>query len=65
MFFEYFLIFLLQSTPEGDEVEVYYLLEECITAAHCSKLSGEYKEQWPVISQYGTYLTLKQVQEVI
>lgn len=60
--YEWFLIFVLHSTPAGDEVvgNGYYVLEECPTKAHCSKRAGEYREAWPFISQFGQFLIMSQ-----
>lgn len=62
------LIFALFSTPDGTEFADghYFVLERCITAAHCSKKAKAYREAWPEISEFGTYLTLQmEYEEVI
>ena len=66
MIFEYFLVFQLMSTPSGDELanSGYFVLDRCPTKAHCSELAKEYREVWPIISQFGQYLIMAQEQAI-
>jgi len=66
---EFFLIFALFSTPDGEEFPVgkaYFMIEKCITRSHCKKKAAAYEKAWPFISEYGKWLTLQQeIKEVI
>lgn len=66
MIYEWFLIFVLSSTPAGDEIadNGWYVLEKVQTKAHCKKMKEVYEEVWPVVSTYGSYACMYQEQPI-
>ena len=57
MLYDWFLIFVLYSTPAGDLYPdgINYVLEDCETKARCFDKVEAYEEAWPFISQFGQF----------